>query len=129
MSYQRYSVTCFKHTANHFTVPRYGTYRMHHSTRLTFLGARLLGDCGECRIALTVTYSSSSCPAITLLVFLLNVLYLLPTVASPVSTIKSHLLHVMHAYHFSIIFVVIYTLYVMYFIISIIYFPCRKRSV
>ena len=65
MSYQRLSVTCFNHTVNHFTVPRYGTYRMQHAMRLTFLGARLFGDCGACRIALTVTFSPTPCPYCT----------------------------------------------------------------
>ena len=99
---------------------------MQHSTRLTFLGAWLLGYCGACHIALTITFSPTSRPAITLSVFLLRILYLLPTVASPVSIIKSHLLHVIHAYHLSIIFVVTHILYIIYFIISIIYFTLQE---
>ena len=81
---------------------------MQHSMRLKFFGARLLVNIGACHIALSVT----SYRAITLSVFLLHVLYLLPTVTSPVLTIKSHLLHVMHAYHLSIIFVETHILYI-----------------
>ena len=99
---------------------------MQYSTRLAFFGARLLGNCGTCRVVLTVPFSPTSCPAKSLSVFLLHVLYLLPIVASPISKIKSYLLHVMHAYHLSIIFVVTYTLYIIYFKINIIYFILQE---